>query len=108
MARAFKRWADRLRSRVRPSLTFSTLAFSSLGFPSLGLAMLLALGDGAAAQPRRIGVWLTNSPSPLYYDPARIDRAVNDLADAGFNTLDRKSTRLNSSHSSVSRMPSSA
>ena len=92
MASAFKRWADRLRSRVRPSLTFSTLAFSSLGFPSLGfpslgLAMLLALGDGAAAQPRRIGVWLTNSPSPLYYDPARIDRAVNDLADAGFNTL---------------------
>jgi uncharacterized lipoprotein YddW (UPF0748 family) len=37
--------------------------------------------------PRRIGVWLTNSPSPLYYDPARIDRAVNELAEAGFTTL---------------------
>ncbi|MCP9883084.1 family 10 glycosylhydrolase [Cyanobium sp. Alchichica 3B3-8F6] len=51
----------------------------------------------AAAQPlqaqplqipqRRIGVWLTNSPSPLYYDPSRIDRAVSELANAGFNTL---------------------
>ncbi|MCP9940849.1 family 10 glycosylhydrolase [Cyanobium sp. ATX 6E8] len=51
----------------------------------------------AAAQPlqaqplqipqRRIGVWLTNSPSPLYYDSSRIDRAVSELANAGFNTL---------------------
>ena len=51
----------------------------------------------AAAQPlqaqplqipqRRIGVWLTNSPSPLYYEPSRIDRAVSELANAGFNTL---------------------
>jgi uncharacterized lipoprotein YddW (UPF0748 family) len=37
--------------------------------------------------PRRLGVWLTNSPSPLYYDPSRIDRAVAELATAGFNTL---------------------
>ena len=22
---------------------------------------------------RRVGVWLTNSPSPLYYDPVRIE-----------------------------------
>ena len=36
---------------------------------------------------RRIGVWLTNSPSPLYYDARRIDQAVAELADAGFNTL---------------------
>lgn len=36
---------------------------------------------------RRIGVWLTNSPSPLYYDPVRIDRAVAELAATGFNTL---------------------
>ena len=36
---------------------------------------------------RRIGVWLTNSPSPLYYDPARIDRAVAELAATGFNTI---------------------
>jgi uncharacterized lipoprotein YddW (UPF0748 family) len=37
--------------------------------------------------PRRLGVWLTNSPSPLYYAPSRIDRAVAELATAGFNTL---------------------
>jgi uncharacterized lipoprotein YddW (UPF0748 family) len=44
--------------------------------------------SAAAAQPqRRIGVWLTNSPSPLYYDAARIERAVAELAEAGFNTL---------------------
>ena len=36
---------------------------------------------------RRVGVWLTNSPSPLYYDSARIERAVAELAAAGFNTL---------------------
>lgn len=50
--------------------------------------VLPGLPSAAGAQPtRRIGVWLTNSPSPLYYDPARIDRAVAELADAGFTTL---------------------
>ena len=29
----------------------------------------------ARSAPRRLGVWLTNSPSPLYYDANRIDRA---------------------------------
>ncbi|MFM8936007.1 MAG: glycoside hydrolase family 10 protein [Vulcanococcus sp.] len=41
----------------------------------------------ARSAPRRLGVWLTNSPSPLYYDPGRIDQAVAELAEAGFNTL---------------------
>ena len=36
---------------------------------------------------RRVGVWLTNSPSPLYYDPGRIEAAVDQLAATGFNTL---------------------
>ncbi|MEB3166136.1 MAG: family 10 glycosylhydrolase [Cyanobacteriota bacterium] len=36
---------------------------------------------------RRVGVWLTNSPSPLYYDPTRIETAVQQLSDTGFNTL---------------------
>jgi uncharacterized lipoprotein YddW (UPF0748 family) len=35
----------------------------------------------------RVGVWLTNSPSPLYYDAGLLDRAVHELAEAGFNTL---------------------
>jgi len=36
---------------------------------------------------RRVGVWLTNSPSPLYYDPQRIEMAVQQLSETGFNTL---------------------
>ena len=56
------------------------------------LAAVMGLPFGAAArpsgpQPRRIGVWLTNSPSTLYYDGGRIDRAVDDLARSGFTTL---------------------
>ncbi|MFM7393189.1 MAG: family 10 glycosylhydrolase, partial [Cyanobium sp.] len=50
--------------------------------------LLQAIGAlEARSAPRRLGVWLTNSPSPLYYDAARIDRAVAELAAAGFNTL---------------------
>jgi uncharacterized lipoprotein YddW (UPF0748 family) len=32
-------------------------------------------------------VWLTNSPSPLYYSRQRLEQAVDELAAAGFNTL---------------------
>ena len=35
-------------------------------------------------------------------------RVLNDSTNVAPDTADRKSTRLNSSHSSVSRMPSSA
>ncbi|MEY4840689.1 MAG: hypothetical protein RLZZ374_1597, partial [Cyanobacteriota bacterium] len=53
-----------------------------LGLGLQGWALPLA----ALAAPR-VGVWLTNSPSPLYYDAGRLDRAVDELAEAGFNTL---------------------
>ncbi len=62
---------------------------------ALALAVLLQ-APLALAQPvlpappspsRRVGVWLTNSPSPLYYDAGRIERAVAELHAAGFNTL---------------------
>lgn len=60
----------------------------TLALTGLLATALPAAAAGAQAQPaRRIGVWLTNSPSPLYYDPARIERAVAELAAAGFNTL---------------------
>jgi uncharacterized lipoprotein YddW (UPF0748 family) len=54
--------------------------------------MPLLVGSLQAPNPawgafNRVGVWLTNSPSPLYYSASRIDTAVNELADAGFNTL---------------------
>ena len=41
-------------------------------------------------------------------DPALLDRLVIEKLQAQAETLDRKSTRLNSSHSVTSRMPSSA
>jgi uncharacterized lipoprotein YddW (UPF0748 family) len=49
----------------------------------------LEQGVGVLPQPmgRRVGVWITNSPSPLYYDPVRIESAVQQLANTGFNTL---------------------
>ena len=51
-------------------------------------ALVGALAPAMAwAAPNRVGVWLTNSPSPLYYDAGRIERAVRELADAGFTTL---------------------
>ena len=34
-----------------------------------------------------MGVWLTNSPSQLYYDRTRISAAMQQLQDAGFNRV---------------------
>jgi uncharacterized lipoprotein YddW (UPF0748 family) len=53
----------------------------------IAAALLTLLPSAAWADSRRVGVWLTNSPSPLYYQPQRIERAVGELAEAGFNTL---------------------
>jgi len=79
----------------QPLRRFSRLKARLPAWCNLVLAGLLAAtGPAAAAGPagstqpvRRIGVWLTNSPSPLYYNPALIEQAVGELAEAGFNTL---------------------
>lgn len=71
--------------------------------PRRCLALLLAAGtalgsgvqqrafaqSGQLPKPlgRRVGVWLTNSPSPLYYDVGRLRQAVQELSETGFNTL---------------------
>jgi uncharacterized lipoprotein YddW (UPF0748 family) len=69
------------KKRLRGKRLLASFAASTLGLASL-------LGCARAwGQSRRVGVWLTNSPSPLYYDNARIDQAVAELAEAGFNTL---------------------
>jgi len=34
-----------------------------------------------------LGVWITNSPSPVYYNRRRIRQAVAELKQAGFNTI---------------------
>ena len=61
------------------------------GLVALGIWLVASMVPAQAAAPtvpaRRVGVWLTNSPSPLYYDGQRIDTAVQELAGAGFNTL---------------------
>ena len=59
------------------------------------LAGLLAVSIHApvAASPptvqrkRTLGVWLTNSPSRLYYNRAEMTRALNELQTAGFNAI---------------------
>jgi uncharacterized lipoprotein YddW (UPF0748 family) len=78
------------RAQRIPLRRFARLkALLPASFTGLLAALLVSsLPSAAGAQPaRRIGVWLTNSPSPLYYDGARIDRAVAELAGAGFTTL---------------------
>ncbi|MFN9644169.1 MAG: glycoside hydrolase family 10 protein [Cyanobacteriota bacterium] len=54
-----------------------------------GMSAAVRAQSGRLPQPlgRRVGVWLTNSPSPLYYDIGRLQQAVRELAAAGFNTL---------------------
>ncbi len=41
----------------------------------------------SVARTESLGVWLTNSPSPLYYDRRRLADAVKELQQAGFTTL---------------------
>ena len=76
-----------LKRRLPVSLTLVVTAALQLA-GSLGWGSSRAMaGESEATAQRRVGVWLTNSPSPLYYDPARIDAAVDSLAATGFNTL---------------------
>ena len=59
------------------------------------MAALLSLCAAAPAsaqlpsvQPKRtLGVWLTNSPSRLYYDRQQLIRAMDELKAAGFNAI---------------------
>jgi uncharacterized lipoprotein YddW (UPF0748 family) len=70
------------KRRLPVWLTLALTSALPLGAPPAALASKLPEAMG-----RRVGVWLTNSPSPLYYDPERIDSAVRELASSGFNTL---------------------
>lgn len=56
------------------------------------LAMVMTTTGAQAGlpsvQPRRtLGVWLTNSPSPLYYDKTTLLKAMDELQQAGFTAL---------------------
>ena len=63
-----------------------------LGFPIAFTLMAMGVGFGYYA----------------YFDPTRMEHLFDNRIFQLFVQKDRKSTRLNSSHSSVSRMPSSA
>ena len=72
---------------------------SPLRLISLLTCLLLPLQGGAAlAQFLRVGVWLTNSPSKLYYSQQRLEQAVEQLEQAGFRcdpqALDLSHARL--------------
>lgn len=77
------------------ALPIATPTWAS-GPPGQAKGVAEGVAEGRSAQRRAslpqpmgrpVGVWLTNSPSPLYYNPERIERAVAELADSGFNTL---------------------
>jgi uncharacterized lipoprotein YddW (UPF0748 family) len=80
--------------------------------PSVVVASILVLGTSLGAAPgrttpnrptsegawvaqlptnnppaRTLGVWITNSPSPVYYSRERIKEAVDQLKEAGFNAI---------------------
>ena len=73
-----------------PQTALPQTALPQTALPQASLSVLQPQQGGfpqAGPGQRRLGVWLTNSPSPLYYDRGRIERAVAELAEAGFNTL---------------------
>jgi uncharacterized lipoprotein YddW (UPF0748 family) len=69
-----------LKARLKRALPALLTTVLTTGLQGLGAMPALAASQ-------RVGVWITNSPSPLYYEPARIEQAVRQLADSGFNTL---------------------
>ncbi|HBH73715.1 MAG TPA: hypothetical protein DDY43_09790 [Synechococcales bacterium UBA10510] len=73
-----------------PQIAIPQANFPQTALPQASLSVLQPqqrpLPQAGSGQ-RRLGVWLTNSPSPLYYDRDRIEQAVAELAEAGFNTL---------------------
>ena len=68
--------------------------------PEPGLTSIAVLDTGGQPVQRGEG-------APVAGEPLQFAVGLGDLAD-GTYTVDRKSTRLNSSHSLTSRMPSSA
>ncbi|MFM9102617.1 MAG: glycoside hydrolase family 10 protein, partial [Cyanobium sp.] len=77
-----------LKRLLPVSLTLALTTLLQLMGSLSGARERAPLSDSPSASPqRRVGVWLTNSPSPLYYDAARIRAAVDALATSGFNTL---------------------
>src|SRR3546814_5937747 len=70
---------------------------ASLGYPDYGLVTLTEMVDNAAILARSVDIPIISDEDTGYGNELNVTR-----------TVDRKSTRLNSSHKCASRMPSSA
>ena len=57
------------------------------GLLAVWMGAPVAAGLPTVQRKRTLGVWLTNSPSRLYYDRAEMTRALNELQAAGFNAI---------------------
>ena len=57
------------------------------GLLAVWMGVPVAAGLPTVQRKRTLGVWLTNSPSQLYYDRAEMTRALNELQAAGFNAI---------------------
>ena len=98
-------WPERDLASARRLLNLAVHVLRS----ALGDGAITSTGDGLLLNPSRLSCDLHELRSAIAADAS--DRIVRLYAGPlldGFHLEDRKSTRLNSSHSKQSRMPSSA
>ena len=69
------------------SLPFTLLMAPPATFGQATDVMLSKSRLPSVERKQALGVWLTNSPSPLYYDRRNIKQALNELEQAGFSVL---------------------
>ena len=76
----------RCSAEARSGVRLASLALAIV-FGSINAARASSRLDRLTSQGVEIGVWLTNSPSELYYDRGRIREAIQRLAEAGFTRV---------------------
>ena len=76
----------RCSAEARSGVRLASLALAIV-FGSINAASASSRLDRLTSQGVEIGVWLTNSPSELYYDRGRIREAIQRLAEAGFTRV---------------------
>ena len=69
------------------SLPFTLLMAPPATFGQSSEILLSKSRLPSVERKQALGVWLTNSPSPLYYDKRNIKQAVDELEQAGFSVL---------------------
>ena len=76
----------RCSAKSRPGFRVASVALAIV-FGSINAASASSRLNRLTSQGVEIGVWLTNSPSELYYDRGRIREAIQRLAEAGFTRV---------------------